>query len=74
MKWNHTVKEDLLPPCIIRIISSPLPLSYGPESLMKNSKRELNLICCSGLQEDPQLFQGYTVLSEFSKHNFKMAS
>ena len=40
----------------------------------ENSKRELNLICCSGLQEDPQLFQGYIELSEFSKHNFKMAS
>ena len=34
-KWKDTVKEGLLPLCITRIISSPLPLSYGPENLMK---------------------------------------
>jgi hypothetical protein len=32
---KDTVKEDLLPLCITRIISSPLPPSYGSESLMK---------------------------------------
>lgn len=39
----------------------------------ENSRRELNLICCSGLRADPQLFQGNIEPSEFSKNNFKMA-
>lgn len=34
-EWKDAVKEDLLPPCITKIIFSPLVPSYSSESLMK---------------------------------------